>query len=288
MTVGEKIKALRKKRGVTQIALAKDLISRSMLSRIESGTAEPSLSTLRALAERLDIDAGFLLDENDDTLPLERAAFEKLITSAFANENYKECVSILEKTDLLYESSYLGMFAYSAFRIALAEFFAGNFSASKEMLSKTEALIDKLHLSLTELRTERIYVMRQIMENIQNIEELPADVCPAPDFDFQPSLFLFLLGLLKCGRHKDCTLLLEFCKLDEPYMEYLDAQMLIKEYKFIDALFRLKTIVNDDVSPFFLKIISLRSIENCCKLCEDYKGAYETHLKLSELLNKII
>ncbi len=66
LTLGEKIRQRRKALGMTQAALAGDLITRNMISRLESDDIRPSFETLLYLTERLDVPAGYLLTENDD------------------------------------------------------------------------------------------------------------------------------------------------------------------------------------------------------------------------------
>lgn len=63
MNVGEKIRALRQSKMMTQAELAGTKITRNMLSCIENGAAQPSLSTVVYLAERLGVPVGFLLAE---------------------------------------------------------------------------------------------------------------------------------------------------------------------------------------------------------------------------------
>lgn len=53
MNLGQRIKAERKKRGLTQQALAGNHISRSLLSRIESGRCQPSAASLAVIARAL-------------------------------------------------------------------------------------------------------------------------------------------------------------------------------------------------------------------------------------------
>ena len=61
MEIGEKIKMLRTAKLMTQKELAGSEITRNMLSRIENGAAQPSLDTLRYIAKKLNVSAGFLL-----------------------------------------------------------------------------------------------------------------------------------------------------------------------------------------------------------------------------------
>ena len=66
MTTGEKIKAARIHRSMTQSELAGDKITRNMLSIIESGKANPSMETVRYLADRLELPVSYLLSDEDD------------------------------------------------------------------------------------------------------------------------------------------------------------------------------------------------------------------------------
>ncbi|MBR2896660.1 MAG: helix-turn-helix transcriptional regulator, partial [Oscillospiraceae bacterium] len=65
MTLGEKLRQLRRGLGMTQKELAGERITRNMLSQIESGTATPSMKTLQYLAERLGVSASSLMDPSD-------------------------------------------------------------------------------------------------------------------------------------------------------------------------------------------------------------------------------
>lgn len=64
--IGSKIRALRLSRHLTQSSLAGDCITRNMLSLIENGNAAPSLSTLSALAERLEVPVGYFFAADDE------------------------------------------------------------------------------------------------------------------------------------------------------------------------------------------------------------------------------
>ena len=57
MDIGRKIKTIRVEKLMTQKELSGELITRNMLSQIENGVAQPSLSTVSYLAERLGVPA---------------------------------------------------------------------------------------------------------------------------------------------------------------------------------------------------------------------------------------
>ena len=59
----QKLRIIRKYNGMTQVDLAKKAgISRPYLTEIETGKKEGSIRAIKALAEALDIDIGFLID----------------------------------------------------------------------------------------------------------------------------------------------------------------------------------------------------------------------------------
>ena len=67
MKLGEKIKSLRKSKGISQEGLASMLkINRNYLSRIETGKSEPTSSILKNIAEIFSIDLNSLLDIEDE------------------------------------------------------------------------------------------------------------------------------------------------------------------------------------------------------------------------------
>ena len=64
--LGKKIKTLRLERKMTQAELAGETITRNMLSQIENGVAQPSVSTIIDLAKKLDTPIEYFFSENGD------------------------------------------------------------------------------------------------------------------------------------------------------------------------------------------------------------------------------
>ena len=63
MTLGEKVRYLRKRLNLTQQELAGDDFTKSFISQIEKNEANPSLKSLYIIAERLNKPVSFFLDE---------------------------------------------------------------------------------------------------------------------------------------------------------------------------------------------------------------------------------
>lgn len=106
-TLGEKIKALRKEKKLTQTELAGSELTKSMLSQIENGKATPSMKTLQYIAEKLGCETSFLLEEDDDEIVELIQKMERLIKNK-CDEVYDTLLPIGSKRATFY-------FKYSSF-----------------------------------------------------------------------------------------------------------------------------------------------------------------------------
>lgn len=91
MELGQRLKAARLERGLSQRQLCGDVITRNMLSQIENGAARPSMDTLRYLASALGKPLSFFLEENAVTSPNQR-----VMDQARNEKNSKKVLEILE------------------------------------------------------------------------------------------------------------------------------------------------------------------------------------------------
>lgn len=283
MSIGYKIKMLRGQRGMTQNDLADGIISRAMLSRIESGSATPSVATLNALAEKLQISPGFLMEDGSDLLPAERERLIRQITLEYAAGNMEDCLHLFSVASFS-DPAYNALHVSAGFTVAIQAFSQGAFDKAYAVLEEVEQLLPALLIPVPTVSEERISLLRSIMDNISDLEAVYARM-EAPDLSFAPSVFLFHLRLLSEGKTDTSKTLFSLCPIPAVYEEYISAQHLIREYKFIDAIIKLKTLASKAECPYFLSLLCYSSMENCCKLCEDYKGAYDYHIKRQDLLN---
>jgi len=94
-TLGKKIKALRKAKGLTQSALAGNKITRNMLSSIENGVALPSLDTLLHIADELGISVSYLVSEDEDFLFFQKKEKIEKIYRAYEAKNFTACLNLI-------------------------------------------------------------------------------------------------------------------------------------------------------------------------------------------------
>lgn len=68
MNLGNRIRELRKNKGVSQLELAYDMdMSMNTISGIELGKISPKIDTLKKIAQKLDIDISELFDFSENT-----------------------------------------------------------------------------------------------------------------------------------------------------------------------------------------------------------------------------
>ncbi|MFD2170163.1 helix-turn-helix domain-containing protein [Tumebacillus lipolyticus] len=95
LSLGQKIKQIRMKKGVTQIELARGLCTPSMISQIESDRARPSYKILFAISERLDVPLEHLL--KDVNLDLEHTSKFKMAISMVRAGEYQTAIPFLQE-----------------------------------------------------------------------------------------------------------------------------------------------------------------------------------------------
>ncbi|NMB16433.1 MAG: tetratricopeptide repeat protein [Firmicutes bacterium] len=101
MTLGEKVRYLRKRLNLTQQELAGDDFTKSFISQIEKNEANPSLKSLYIIAERLNKPVSFFLDESVGVDELERSPKVdqlNLMGQSFTREkNWSQAINCFEE-----------------------------------------------------------------------------------------------------------------------------------------------------------------------------------------------
>lgn len=287
MSLGTKVKGLRKARGLTQIALSDGIMTHGMLSRIEHDDVTPSLETLIALADRLEVPPGFLLDIENDLLPIERARALRTATNLFLSARYADCLEAFEATGLAPDSESAEIYVYASYRVGLEAFYVGDFPTARQRLDEAKSILPSTTVPLADVSLERIEFIFLLMEHIDELDAVVALSADKPDFCFQPSLFFSMLRQIEANEFDVVRALLSLGYLESPYDAFIDAKLKILDYKFIDAILTLRPIAVSAEAPRFLSLLACSAVENCCKTCEDYKGAYEIRNRREQLLASV-
>lgn len=118
MELGEKLRQARREAGLTQRQLCGDVITRNMLSQIESGKARPSMATLQYLAARLGRTVSYFLEE-----PVALSANIQLMSrarQAYGQQKMEAALEILgeyQPPDPLFDAEYAYLMALCALAV---------------------------------------------------------------------------------------------------------------------------------------------------------------------------
>lgn len=291
--IGEKIKAMRISKRMTQSELAGDQITRNMLSLIENGSALPSLQTVMYLSDRLGVPAGiFLARENEEIIYKKMSELPK-IKARYRSGEYKLCAAMCE--DLLgdgKDDEIDHLLSMCHFNIAKEAFNDG-----------------KLHTSCTEFdlacvhSENTIYDGGHIRSTVAVYFEYMLRLSPTLTSDFGYDSFdgEYVLSdpfcryakalrafesddkataeayVLECGENATC------------YVLHIKALLDMSRGDYRAAKANLKSIINsDDTDCRVIMYDIFKNLEDCCRETGDYKGAYEYSVGKVELLEHML
>lgn len=209
-TLGERIKDLRKQKGLTLQALAGDQLTKGMLSLIENNKANPSMESLAYIAERLEVDRNELLEDvptNELRNLLEK--IEQLYTQELISDElivkYKKIVQdikpYLDKLPFRYESARL-LEIYSRCSYHTKQ------DGWQDPLGKAEEIYESLHMinqsadlhifkammAFTEHRYSEALSMIQASRRVFEERTGILDPLKKLDFDYYESILYSAIG----------------------------------------------------------------------------------------------
>lgn len=184
MTLGERIKELRKEQGLTLVNLAGSKITKGMLSLIENNKSNPSIDTLEYLAEKLGVTVSYLTQEGDSEWTKEVLERSELYNAFdFPTELIKE--EILPNMDKIAQSND-GMVVYHLIRVYY------RYTGQKEKAEEITDLIEKFyksigleHLAVTDKMNNAVSMLyeRDYKTAYETIKQLEDEVEKFKDYD---------------------------------------------------------------------------------------------------------
>ncbi|MBQ8388040.1 MAG: helix-turn-helix transcriptional regulator [Clostridia bacterium] len=276
MTIGEKIKMLRAERGMTQTELAGGQITRNMLSLIESGSAQPSLSTVMYVAERLKVAPGYLLADEEGDLIYRKNINMPRIRAAYSRGEFEICRELC--LDVLGDSqddeTYL-ILAECSLGVAKEAFFGGHLR-----LACREFDIACEYAGKTIYNTQRIFseaaVFGSYMRRISPSLYLESDtdgimVGMAVSDGF--CRYALAIDALDAGQPRIPE---EYAASGDFLCNHIRAKLYMQSGDFAAAHDCLKNLLNsDDNAIGAVMYDAFRELEQCCRENGDFKGAYE-------------
>ena len=277
MTVGEKLKAARIAADMTQKELAGDGISRNMLSQIERGIAEPSLPTLRYLAERLEISPGYFL--SDLNSPLEWELRERLpaLRKAYESGDYADCARDCERFRACGDAEISLLLADSHFRLGQT-LFEGDFAAAA---SRFRAALREGGSAYVAPCLEQAAFYLQLIEREDDPPMPPEEMRESKKFSDLVS-YIHLLRMIADGMTDLAAAIYDTARIESAFLRrHINARLSMAGYNYSRAKELLTEILNEQEEgkePPCAEVI-LRDLEFCCKATGDYEGAYRCAAK---------
>ncbi len=273
--LGEKIKKIRKMRGLTQAELVGDTVTRNMLSSIENGKASPSLDTLMCIADRLSVSVSYLISEEDDLVFYEKKSKISQIYRAYSAKNYTACInlinSISEKDNELY------------YLLCVSHLLQGKKELAHGSLSKAQKSLEaaKEYSSKTAIDTEhlesQLSMYLAIAKNVQS---------PLLEFDVQKYVG-FLSGSVDFEFFKYLTQDISYSFENPVFSLHLESKKLMQERNYNEAIKRLlnasELSKKDDFNAFVIFGI-YTDLEYCYKQLYNFEKAYLYSTKRMTLL----
>ena len=281
MTLGQKIRALRKEKKMTQSALAGTEITRNMLSRIESDDALPSLPTLLYLAKRLHVPAGYFLSENASLLAYKKEEFFPNLKHWYSQGNYKEVLRLYERDfgDMKDEED--DELAY-VIAVSAAE-------CAKDALHRGALKTAGEHLTLAkEMAKRSIYSDTRLGAVITLLEATIANI-QMPKFALAASEYKALSVSATWGElYRYLTDDIAGAPFTDPHFAaHAAAKALLTSGKHKEALAALEAIEAERATPGFSVLVLFRlygDIEACHKELRNFEEAYRYASKRLSLL----
>ena len=109
MTIGEKIKEARISQAITQSMLGGDVVTKNMISLIESNKATPSFDTLMHISRQLKLPIGYLLGE-ENLFFYKKSEVINDIHSLFKERDYERCENLKQRTSAVFPHLHPGVF----------------------------------------------------------------------------------------------------------------------------------------------------------------------------------
>lgn len=277
---------------MTQQELAGDYITRNMLSRIENGFALPSLPSLLYIADRLGIQAGYLLADGEEEYHYKKTSGMPDIMSAYAAKDWHICKDLCEnlggQDNEIQYLIFLCLFneAKDFFQVGelrqAAELFEAARIQSKNTVYPVHSLVGECDTYLLCISTIS--------------PSLPADIeiTSSPSLSSLSDPFCRYFSFLHFFDSNDTSLLKLLADEsespeDEVYGIHIAAKIKMKAGQFNEAYHLLKRILSSDgniSAPMLFFVFT--DLEICCRELSDYRGAYEYSSDKTGMLEKFL
>jgi len=275
MKIGEKIKLRRKALKMTQSELAGDFITRNMICKIESGSANPSIETITYIAGKLEIPVSYLVSEDDNMHFYEKNQRINAIYEAFKNGEYSYCIKKILEFKVL-DNELALILAESYLAEGKRAFATGAMNTCVNLLKKAIDSTDK-----TVFKTQHIVAVANLYKSCAT------NVC-SPLFEFNKgdySRMIFDAFDIDMCRYLYQDFNHEYN--DNCMSRHIEAKRLIKERRYSEAIIILRETSEYAFKYKYNSFVVFgiyTDLEYCYKQMLDFENAYRYSSKRLSML----
>ncbi len=290
--LGKKLRTARIEQGMTQSELCGDFLTRNMLSRIENGSASPSIPTLCYLADRLGLPAGYFLDDRDNGDTLQNRRLKQMIKEEYAAGNYALCLDycrgLREADDEL--ALITLVCSYHCGKEAMTD---GQLRRAAEFFDRVIAVPVDAAQAFPGLKKEAEVYRRYIRAFLTQYEsgqeeEALFSVLGLPDCGADLAAIARIVSLLRRTGLKNAEALAEITVFSEKQNRFFTESLLaFEEGNYFAAKARLIETVSYPLIPM-LTCWAMTLLEKCCASLKDYENAYAYSVRRREMIDRLL
>ncbi len=291
MNIGERIKDLRISKLMTQSELAGDHITRNMLSCIENGAANPSLSTVLYIASRLGVPAGFLLAEEGDEVVYRKMGNLPNIKRAYTEGDLRGCRSLCVSTCPDPDDEIAFLLSFCDTGIAKEEFQNGRLRSACRFFDEALGYAEKTVYPTETVRAEAGLYFRY-MERLSPTlysDYLDGEAAFAFCADSPFARYVKALDAQDAGDAYAVERYLESSEESSFFHLHVRARSMMGagDHKSAEAL--LQQLLNQENPLNKIELYAVFcELEICCRENEDFKGAYNYANERIRLLEDLL
>ncbi len=276
MELGVRIRQARLEAGLSQRQLSDGIVTRNMLSLIESGKARPGMDTLMAFAARLGKSTGYFLDREAVLSPNQNIMSDaRRFYTAGNREAALERLAEYRRPDSVFDDEKNLLEAQCLMAMANNVLTRGQTVYARELLEKAgrQGRLSAYYTDAME-RQRLCLLFRVAPDQAQTLwEQMPEGM--------DAELLLAATAMYQKAQYRRCAVLLEAVTERTGHWYLLRGKVALQEKSYQDAARLLRMAESEHPKQ------TAPLLEQCCRELGDFKGAYEYALKQREEMHKI-
>ena len=282
--IGERIRQLRIRRGMTQKELVGEQMTRNMLSLIENGSALPSLASLAYLAEMLGVpvDYFFSATEEDEGRYIKLSVIDVLRQRYHAGQ-FTECAGLIQDMPVPAVDDEVAMIGVHTYlHIALESAAAYELKTAAVHLKNAQEYIQKTVYAGEDLKKAILYY-RDFFTLLPTSLEFPERITDLRyACGYIPAEMLLYLGALRVVRRGGLSGK-EFPK-DTCAARHMQALIALSSNRTDSAVRLLRDLSQDNDLPYYMRFRVFSDLEEAAGNAGEYRIAYMAARKKLDLL----